>query len=87
MITPVQTAPSGVATILDERRLTSGSVERLPAMLAGDVLLCTCGLLWITQAGDPEDYLLRKGASFIAGRNGLVVVQAIASASSRLSGS
>ncbi len=39
------------------------------------------GTLWVTQEGDPQDYVLSKGESFIADRHGSIVVEALTDAS------
>jgi hypothetical protein len=54
-------------------------------MHPGDAIVCTCGMLWITQEGDPEDYLIKRGGSFIANRQGVVVIQALTQAGYHLS--
>ena len=74
-----------MSLILDERRLDPQAVERLPGMQPGDAIVCTCGILWVTQEGDPEDYVLQKGSAFVAKRQGVVVVQTLTKATYRLS--
>ncbi len=64
--------------------LGAGEIERLEGVRAGDAILCTRGALWITQAGDWRDYLLQQGEEFVAGRRGLVVVQALADSAYRI---
>ncbi len=68
-----------------ERGLDPQAVERLARVQPGDAIVCTGGVLWVTQEGDPEDYLLQKGGVFIASRLGAVVVQALGKAAYRLS--
>jgi Protein of unknown function (DUF2917) len=34
-------------------------------------------VLWITQEGDHEDYMLTQGEKFVANRQGIVLVQAL----------
>ncbi len=38
------------------------------------------GTAWITQAGDPQDYIVSRGDGFISDRRGLVVVWAMSDA-------
>ena len=38
-------------------------------------IVCAVGVLWITQAGDPEDYILERGERFTVTRSGRVVIQ------------
>jgi len=66
-----------------ERCLGDHEVERLGGIHAGDAITCTNGVLWVTQEGDPEDYLLKKGERFVANRFGLVLVQAFEDAACR----
>jgi hypothetical protein len=60
-----------------ERCLCAQEVERLAGIREGDAIVCRHGVLWVTQEGDPEDYMLRKGERFVANRQGVVLVQAI----------
>src|SRR3990172_2503605 len=59
-----------------QRCLSAQEIERLEGMQAGDTIICTTGVLWVTQEGDPADYLLKKGDKFVANRTGMVLVQA-----------
>ena len=43
---------------------------------AGLVVTCVSGALWITQADDPEDIVLKRGQSFTLDRPGLALVSA-----------
>ena len=60
-----------------ERCLGVQEIEYLDGMRTGESILCTNGILWFTQEGASEDYLLRKGESCIVIRPGLVLVQAL----------
>ena len=59
-----------------ERCLSAREIERLAGIRKGDSIVCANGVLWVTQAGDPEDYMLKKGEKFVANRRGVVLVQA-----------
>ena len=85
MTTLVNSFKSEIHWILNERRLEPQAVEQLPGMDCGDAIVCTAGILWVTQAGDPEDYLLQQGSAFVANSQGLVLVQALSEAAYRLS--
>ena len=39
-------------------------------------MTCERGIVWLTQSGDPTDYLLRAGDRFTAQSRGRVVAQA-----------
>jgi Protein of unknown function (DUF2917) len=57
--------------------LGAQEIESLAGLQMGDSIICTNGVLWVTQEGDLEDYLLRKGEIFVSNSPGLVLVQAI----------
>jgi hypothetical protein len=40
-------------------------------------LTCLEGLVWVTQAGDPEDHMLGKGQALTVARRGRVLVEAM----------
>jgi hypothetical protein len=70
---------------LPERRLCAQMVERVAGVDRGDAIAVTQGILWVTQEGDPQDYVLSKGERFVASRPGLVVVEALTDAAMRFS--
>lgn len=43
----------------------------------GTVILCHRGVLWVTQSGDQEDYVLGPGAAFSSEQHGEVLIQAM----------
>jgi hypothetical protein len=43
----------------------------------GTVILCHRGVLWVTQSGDLEDYVLEPGREFTSDQPGDVLIQAI----------
>lgn len=57
--------------------LPKGSLFRIEGNWQGYVISCQAGVCWITQEGDPQDYLLEAGEELIIDRAGLVVVQGI----------
>jgi hypothetical protein len=70
---------------LSERRLCAQMVERLAGVDRGDAILVTKGVLWVTQEGDPQDYILSTGERFVANRHGSVVVEALTDSALRTS--
>jgi len=50
---------------------------RMEGDLRGEVIQGQRGLLWITQQGDLNDYLIRAGERFWVTRPGVVLVQAV----------
>lgn len=68
----------GIERVLAKRRLLE-----LPD--ANATLVCLEGELWLTRAGDGEDYILGPGQSFVARHGDRVVVQALQPSRLRLS--
>lgn len=58
-----------------ERCLGDHEIEPLFSVHLGDIILCTHGVLWVTQEGDPQDYMLQKGETYVADRPGLLLIQ------------
>jgi hypothetical protein len=50
-------------------------------------ITCQRGEVWITQEGDPRDYLLKEGDMLLITLPGLVLVQAVGAAAVELSAS
>lgn len=61
----------------DERCLSAHEIERLAGVRTGDKVICTHGILWVTQEGDAQDHMLRQGQRFVAERPGVVVIEAL----------
>ena len=60
-----------------QRCLIAEEIAPLADLDIGDAVTCTNGVVWVTQTGDPNDYLLQEGEQFIALNTGQVLVQAI----------
>ena len=43
----------------------------------GSTLYCDAGILWVTQAGDRQDYILTSGQKMKVSKRGKVVVEAM----------
>lgn len=56
--------------------LNKGEVWSL-AVQPGVHIVCTTGVLWVTQSGESRDYILQAGGTWTADRRGTVVVQAL----------
>jgi hypothetical protein len=50
----------------------------------GDRIDVLTGLIWVTQPGDTEDHLLRRGESFVITHTGTVVAQGMAESALRV---
>ena len=79
-----KTVGIGVVRCAEERsygrELRTVSLGRREVLVLSDAacqlqILCGAGVLWITQDGDPEDYILERGERFTVTRPGRVVIQ------------
>jgi hypothetical protein len=57
--------------------LRRDALIRLGGDVAGRVISCSKGVLWLTQAGTPGDHLIRAGEAFPIDRPGLVLISAL----------
>ena len=64
-------------TTREEMALRSGVAWSVRDRRAGTVIRILDGTLWITEEGDPEDYLLSPGETFVSTRGGRVVVESL----------
>ena len=60
-----------------EKRLSPHSPWILKGDQRGKKISSLCGVVWITQASDPEDHLLNAGETFVVTRRGPIVVEGI----------
>ena len=58
-------------------QLQKGEVWRAEGDLRGEVFQCQKGMLWITQQGDLNDYILNPGERFWVTRPGTVLVESV----------
>jgi len=58
-----------------EHRLKARDILRLEGKPQGTKITVLSGKTWISQANDPQDYLLGCGETLEIEKNGLVVVQ------------
>jgi hypothetical protein len=80
--------PAGSTTSQDREGSTMKSGEtlslcrdeliRLDNDVAGRVIACRKGVLWLTQTGTPGDHLIRAGEAFSIDRPGVVLISALA---------
>jgi hypothetical protein len=61
----------------ETHRLCRDELARLDGEVAGRVISCRKGVLWLTQTGNPGDHLVRAGESFPIDRRGLVLISAL----------
>ncbi len=58
--------------------LRRDELVRLDGNVAGRVISCREGVLWLTQTGNPGDHLIRQGEAFSIERPGRIVIGALA---------
>jgi hypothetical protein len=75
-----------VAVIEPQAQLRLRRRELVRARTRWRALTLTCleGLVWVTQAGDPEDHMLSKGQVLTVARQGCVLVEAMRDARLRV---
>jgi hypothetical protein len=61
----------------ETHRLCRDELTRLDGDVAGRVISCSEGVLWLTQAGNPGDHLIRAGEAFAIDRPGLVLISSL----------
>lgn len=59
-------------------------VFKMQADSRGVQIVCQKGRLWITQATDPQDYVLMAGDKFVVTRPGVVLIQGVREGRARL---
>ena len=60
------------------------SVHHLDGDSRGTEIYCLQGILWVTQQGDGQDYILGSGDRFVVSRSGRVVIEAVSDAILRI---
>lgn len=58
---------------------------RVPGSRRGPLVVCLKGVVWLTQRGDEQDYILTAGDWMAVHRRGMVLVQALRDAQVRIS--
>jgi hypothetical protein len=61
----------------ESRRLRRDELIRLDGDVAGRVISCREGILWLTQAGTPGDHLIQAGEAFSIDHPGVVLISAL----------
>ena len=61
----------------ETHKLCRDELTRQDGDVAGRVISCRKGVLWLTQAGTPGDHLIRAGEAFPIDRPGLVLISAL----------
>ena len=58
-------------------RMQRRDYQRMGAVKPGATLFCDTGILWVTQAGDRQDYVLYPGQTMTVSKRGKVLVEAM----------
>ncbi|MCZ7552512.1 MAG: hypothetical protein B6D39_06520 [Anaerolineae bacterium UTCFX2] len=61
----------------ERKFLQKGILKSLSHIRSGDGVVCTSGILWITQQNDSDDHILYPGDKFTAKHGGRVVLQSM----------
>jgi hypothetical protein len=58
-------------------RMPRHAFQRMDGVKPGSTLFCDTGVLWVTQAGDRQDYVLLPGQKMTVTKRGKVLVEAM----------
>jgi Protein of unknown function (DUF2917) len=58
-------------------RMPRRAFQRMDGVKPGSTLFCDTGVLWVTQSGDRQDYVLTPGQKMIVTKRGKVLVEAM----------
>jgi len=58
-------------------RMPRRAFQRMDGIRPGSTLICDTGILWVTQAGDRQDYVLQPGQKMTVTKRGKVLVEAM----------
>jgi hypothetical protein len=58
-------------------RMHRRDFQSMQAVKPGSTLFCDTGVLWVTQAGDRQDYVLMPGQKMTVSKRGKVVIEAL----------
>ena len=79
--------PTGIAEVLYRLQektspdsaitLGKGEIKALRGDHRWRLILCHRGMLWITQANDPEDHVIKAGEAFLITKKGTVLIKSL----------
>jgi hypothetical protein len=58
-------------------RMPRHAFQRMDGVKPGSTLFCDTGVLWVTQTGDRQDYVLLPGQKMTVTKRGKVLVEAM----------
>ena len=66
-------------------RMQRHDFQRVDVTRPGTTLFCDSGILWVTQSGDNQDYVLMPGQELTVGKRSKVFVEAMRDSNFHLS--
>lgn len=58
-------------------RMQRSDYQSMRTVKPGSTLFCDTGILWVTQAGDRQDYVLMPGQKMTVTKKGKVLIEAM----------
>ena len=58
-------------------RMQRSEYQSMRTVKPGSTLFCDTGILWVTQAGDRQDYVLMPGQKMTVTKKGKVLIEAM----------
>lgn len=58
-------------------RIPRHAYQRVDGVKPGSTLFCDTGVLWVTQTGDRQDYILHPGQKLTVTKRGKLLVEAM----------
>lgn len=65
-------------------RMRQSDFQSMLELKPGSTLFCDTGVLWVTQAGDTQDYVLTTGQKMTVTKKGKVLIEAMRDADFRV---
>lgn len=79
-----QTRSAGLNPASTDIQLPSNKLVALTKAAHGTRIVSVDGTLWVTQEGDEQDYLLKKGESVTLRKGGKVLIQGLTDSRARI---
>jgi hypothetical protein len=67
-------------SLVIEKCLPKKSLLQLVGDHSGEMISCLNGVIWITQSGNPEDFLVCAGESFTITQKGVILIEGLVEA-------
>ncbi len=83
-VNSTQTGSTGFSPASSDIQLPSNKLVALPKAPRNTRIVSVDGVLWVTQEGDEQDYLLNKGESVTLRKGGKVLIQGLTDSRARV---